>query len=78
VPAEAIQHMEEGKDFAAKWQNLPQATDGDKAVGTPVDAWGNCVVLHIGRGAHVLHTLKVGEKIPELGLGSEKRKGVVR
>jgi len=62
----------------AQWADIPIATKMDAAYGTPVGVYGRQVVLHMGRGKHVMHTVPDGQPVPKLKQTEQEKGGVSR
>lgn len=73
--AAARLEKEAGEAFKGAWGGLGQATKTCIAVGTPVAAHGRSVVLHIGRGKHVMWEVPDGQPIPQVKNQAEQQKG---
>lgn len=78
---EARQRLEAEKTakdaFLEQYKGLALATKLDVDVGVPVASCGRLVVLHVGRGKHVLHDFPVGQVMP--GLKTQQAKsGIAR
>lgn len=79
VPASVDQDAEKvAMDaFLDEHKALPRATNGDVALGTPVASCGRLMVLHVGRGKHVLHDFPVGQVMPDLKT-QQAKSGIAR
>ena len=64
--------------FLEQWQGIGEATKGDAQYGTPVAVCGRQVVLHVGRGRHVLHTVPDGQHMPKLQQNEQQKGGISR
>lgn len=62
----------------AQWADIPIATKMDATYGTPVGIYGRQVVLHVGRGKHVLHTVPDGQPVPRLQQTEQSKHGIAR
>lgn len=62
----------------SQWADIPIATKMDAAYGTPVGVYGRQVVLHMGRGRHVMHTVPDGQPVPKLKQTEQEKGGVAR
>lgn len=56
--------------FLAEHAGLARASPSQASVGTPVAVCERFVVLHVGRGRHVLHEVPPGRPMPELARSS--------
>lgn len=61
-----------------EWAAIPMATTMDALYGTPVAIYGRQVVLHIGRGKYVLHTVQDGHELPKLEQAQQNKPGISR
>jgi septal ring factor EnvC (AmiA/AmiB activator) len=64
--------------FLAEHKGLPTASEGDVAVGTPVASCGRLVVLHIGKGRHVMYAVPEGQAIPKMPETQQQKGGIAR
>jgi len=64
--------------FEARWEGLSEATAGQVAAGTIKDVFGRQVVLHVGQGKHVLHTVPKGQAIPKMPETQQQKGGIAR
>ena len=64
--------------FLAEWPAIGRATPLDAQVGTPVAVFGHLVVLHVGRGRHVLHEVPKSQEPPKLNQTQQHKPGVSR
>jgi hypothetical protein len=62
----------------AKWADIPTGTKMDAAYGTPVGVYGRQVVLHVGRGKHVLYTVPDGQPVPRVQQTEQNKQGIAR
>ena len=66
------------EEFLTEWQAIGKANALDAKHGTPVADSGRLVVLHVGRGKHVMHEVPEGQDIPKLGQTEKSKKGLER
>lgn len=71
-PQEAIEALPD------QWVGIPVATKLDAAVGAVIGIYGRQVVLHVGRGKHVLHEVPLGQPMPKLQQTEQQKGGVGR
>lgn len=64
--------------FLTEWQAIGKATTLEAKHGTPVAVSGRLVVLHVGRGRHVLHEVPEGHDMPKLPQTEQAKKGIER
>lgn len=62
----------------AKWADIPLATKSDAACGTVAGVYGRQVVLHVGQGRHVLHTVPDGQPVPRVQQTEQNKPGIAR
>jgi hypothetical protein len=61
-----------------EWLGIPMASPMDARYGTPVAVFGRQVVLHMGRGKHVLHEVPEGQEAPRLQKTEQNKHGISR
>lgn len=64
--------------LSKEWAGIPIASKLDALHGTPVALYGRQVVLHMGRGKHVLHVVPDGQPMPKLQQTERQKNGIAR
>lgn len=62
----------------AEWVGLPMANSLQVQHGTPRAIYGRQVVLSVGRGNHVIHTVPDGQPMPRLQQTEQQKSGISR
>lgn len=64
--------------FLTEWQAIGRATALEAKHGTPVAVSGRLLVLHVGRGRHVLHEVPADHDMPRLQQTEQAKKSLAR
>lgn len=75
----AVKTPEPAQEVLPKeWAGIPIASKLEALHGTPVAVYGRQVVLHIGRGKHVMHVIQEGLPLPKIQQTERQRGGIGR